>query len=581
MTKKAVGYGRVSTQSQADGTSPEEQKQSIAEECKRRGYELVAIYSDIAYSGGDDSRPGLRDLLHDAKTGQFEIVMFTKLDRLGRNLRDIKNILHELSNNSLKFACIQQPEINSEGPYGQLLLNIMGAFAEFERQMIKDRVTRGRMRRWKEGGGAIGSLPLGYKRENGKIEIDQEGAKTYHRIVSMYLYENYSFRDIAIKLTSEGVATSSTRSKKGAATPSTRSKRWHNVTISGILKNPAYTGKAIQNQFEFVKKTSIVNEKQYYCASTIHKPQEEWISIAYPPLITQDQFDQIQARTEHQKRKPKKHHAGHENHFIAENILFCGYCGSKIKKRITPAENFFYCCYWWEASHKERQMFQKQKCTLKYEDAERIDNMVIYEIVQLLSNPGEFAKDWFKNEDIADLGKRVEDLRERDRQLKYRLTEGFKQIKDIRNQTIKESCQSELQKDEKDFDENQSALREAEGALAFSQNKYDRLTEFNKAMNSGSKYKAACAWFSSQSEFANFILKLPFQEKKRIVESVISPANGGKILIKYGTKAEDNEGEIVLEMNFNMDLNRTEALLNGLNKRELLNNVGSRRTARI
>ena len=207
MAIKVVGYGRVSTQGQVNGTSPDEQRQSIETECIRKNYDLVHFYSDLAFSGSDDDRPGLKQLLMDAKTGQFQIVMFTKLDRLGRNLRDIKNILYEISNNGLKFSCVHQPEINNEGIYGNLLLNILAAFAEFERSMIKDRTHNGRMRRWREGKGAIGSLPLGYKRSNGRIEIDNEGANLYHRIVSMYLYENYSFRDIAVKLAAEGEAT--------------------------------------------------------------------------------------------------------------------------------------------------------------------------------------------------------------------------------------------------------------------------------------------------------------------------------------------------------------------------------------
>ena len=135
--RKVVGYGRVSTLLQADGTSPDEQIQSINDECFRRGYELVDFYRDIAFSGSDDNRPGLQKMLIDARSNKFEIVMFTKLDRLGRNLRDIKNILHEITDAGLKFICVQQPEINNEGIYGNLLLNILGAFAEFESSMIE------------------------------------------------------------------------------------------------------------------------------------------------------------------------------------------------------------------------------------------------------------------------------------------------------------------------------------------------------------------------------------------------------------------------------------------------------------
>ena len=93
MTTRAAGYGRVSTEAQIDGTSPEDQREKIQLECKKLGYNLTKIYSDDGFSGKTiEFRPGLQELMRDAKEGRFDCVMFTKLDRLGRNLRELLNV---------------------------------------------------------------------------------------------------------------------------------------------------------------------------------------------------------------------------------------------------------------------------------------------------------------------------------------------------------------------------------------------------------------------------------------------------------------------------------------------------------
>jgi len=122
--KKVAGYARVSTVDQAlKGTSAEEQRSIIEKACKAQGNKLYMFYNDNGISGKNDNRPGLQKLLGDAKDGKFDLVVFTKLDRLGRNLRDVKNILYKLKELSIEFYCIEQPEVNKNGLYGNLMLN--------------------------------------------------------------------------------------------------------------------------------------------------------------------------------------------------------------------------------------------------------------------------------------------------------------------------------------------------------------------------------------------------------------------------------------------------------------------------
>jgi len=96
------------------------------------------------------------------------------------------------------------------------------------------------------------------------------------------------------------------------------------------------------------------------------------------------------------------------------------------------------------------------------------------------------------------------------------------------------------------------------------------MAEFERAMN-GRKAQQLRALSTTKTRIMQYLFELPFKEKKRITEAMIAPANGGKVLLRYGTKEEESEGETVFEMIFDMDLNRIEALITGLNKKDLLN----------
>ena len=223
MTEKlrAAGYGRVSTHGQAEKGTQELQTEAIKKECEKLDYDLVHFYADEGISGKDmKNRPGIQKLITDAKNKKFDIVIFTKLDRLGRSLRDIENLWHLINEDlELDLYCIDEPFLNTKGKFSIVVRALMGSFAELERVLIKERTQEGRMKSWNKLDGIMGALPLGYVLNKGKneIEIEERGAKIYHKIVSYYLDENYSMKDVAIMLQSEGVPVASElKPKKGS-----------------------------------------------------------------------------------------------------------------------------------------------------------------------------------------------------------------------------------------------------------------------------------------------------------------------------------------------------------------------------
>jgi DNA invertase Pin-like site-specific DNA recombinase len=146
--KRAALYVRVST----DAQTVENQIRELKEAAERRGWEVVQVYSDAGISGskGRANRPGLDQMLKDASRRKFDIVMAWAIDRVGRSLIDLLHTIQHLE------ACgadlyLDQQAIDTTTPMGKLVFQVTGAFAEFERSMIRQRVKAGLRRAVAQG----------------------------------------------------------------------------------------------------------------------------------------------------------------------------------------------------------------------------------------------------------------------------------------------------------------------------------------------------------------------------------------------------------------------------------------------
>ena len=148
MAKRAAIYTRVST----DRQTLENQRQALQGTAERRGWEVVAVYTDAGISGakGRAERPGLDDMLKAASKGGFDVVMAWSIDRLGRSLIDLLGTIQHLEACRVDLYFDQQ-SIDTTTPTGRLMFQICGAFAEFERSMIRQRINAGLSRARAEG----------------------------------------------------------------------------------------------------------------------------------------------------------------------------------------------------------------------------------------------------------------------------------------------------------------------------------------------------------------------------------------------------------------------------------------------
>jgi DNA invertase Pin-like site-specific DNA recombinase len=157
--KRAILYMRVSTIDQ----HPETQLHDLRQMAAQRGYQIEREYTDVI-SGAKSKRPGLDQLLADARKHRFDVVLVWAFDRMARSVRHFLEVLDELNHLEIEFISFRE-NIDTGGPLGRAMVVIVGAIAELERNLIVERVRAG-MRRARLEGRHIGRRPL---------EIDRTG----------------------------------------------------------------------------------------------------------------------------------------------------------------------------------------------------------------------------------------------------------------------------------------------------------------------------------------------------------------------------------------------------------------------
>ena len=133
-------YGRVSTTDK--GQDPEMQLRELREYCERRGWKIAQEYVDAGVSGSKDSRPALNRLMADAHSRKFDTVLVWKIDRWGRSLKHQVTSLADLDAVGVAFVSLRD-NLDLGTPSGRLMMQLLGAMAEFERALIQERVKAG------------------------------------------------------------------------------------------------------------------------------------------------------------------------------------------------------------------------------------------------------------------------------------------------------------------------------------------------------------------------------------------------------------------------------------------------------
>ena len=171
--KRAALYLRVSTVDQ----HPETQLHDLRQMAVQRGYEIVQEYTD-RISGMKARRPGLDQMMADARRGRFDAVLVWACDRIARSTRHFLEVLDDLNRLEVEFVSFRE-QIDTGGPLGRAIIVIIGAIAELERSLIVERVRAG-MRRARLEGLRIGRAPLVL--DNAAIQQDRQRGQSIREI---------------------------------------------------------------------------------------------------------------------------------------------------------------------------------------------------------------------------------------------------------------------------------------------------------------------------------------------------------------------------------------------------------------
>ena len=269
----------------------------------------------------------------------------------------------------------------SQDPHDQLLLQIRGAVAEYERTLIAERMRRGRQRKLEAGLMLPWTrAPFGYRvdpdrpRDPAGVRIEEAEAAIVREMFAWYAEETHSFCSLARLLEQRGIRTST-----GLA-------RWNLASIRALLTNPAYAGQVYGNRWHrrgTLERRSATAPRKRSAMSRVDAPREEWILVAeIPPLVSQEQFDRVQARLASNRRFAQRNNKAHP--YLLRGLVSCGVCGLACLARATIHGHRYYSC-----TGKLPALFshREQKCPSRLSPAGRLDELVWSDLCDLLSHP--------------------------------------------------------------------------------------------------------------------------------------------------------------------------------------------------
>ena len=412
MNQPAAIYARVSSDRQKENHTIASQTAALIEYAAANGYTVPAewVFQDEGYSGASLVRPGLEALRDLAAEGQIRAALVYSPDRLSRKYAYQVLLAEELSRCGVELVFLKAPAGTS--PEDQLLLQFQGMIAEYERAQIVERSRRGKRHKAQEGlVNVLSGAPYGYryvrKTDNSAAyyEVIESEAAVVGMVFEAYTQQGLSINAIARMLNERRVPTR------------TATTRWERSTVWGLLRNPAYQGRACYGKTELRPRQRITRPLRQRQAmpsrnSANHeRPREDWIEVPVPALVSEQTFALAQEQLE-----KNKHHSPRRTiePTLLQGMLVCQQCGYglyRISTRTSKRQLHYYRCL---GSDGYRRL-KGPVCTNRPIRQDALDEFVWKEIIRLLDDPtlvqGEIDRRQQAARNADPLRKREETLR--------------------------------------------------------------------------------------------------------------------------------------------------------------------------
>ncbi len=318
-------YARVSTEEQREGQTIDSQISELERFADKKP--IVGIYKDDGWSGGVMERPELDRLRDDARKGVFDAVLINDVDRLARDMAHLGVIKRDLERQGVKVIFRKLP--SDASPTSNLMVNILGSFAEFERELISDRTRRGRRHKIEVRKQYLGSnTAYGYRyipmdRLAGKEGILQIQPAEAHVVQQMFEWvdrDGLSARQVVNRLNEHKIPP---RQGRG---------RWAKSSVLRILHCETYAGTWHYNKFQGCepKKPSGARYRRRAKCSVRQRPRNEWLPLELPAslrIVSRDRWRRVQRQLQQNTTFSPRNE---KHRYLLKGLVWCGACGARF-----------------------------------------------------------------------------------------------------------------------------------------------------------------------------------------------------------------------------------------------------------
>ena len=378
---KVAAYVRVSTQRQAQTQTIAQQMVRIQSHCQERGLELALenIFQDDGYSGANFKRPGLERLRDAAGQARLEHILITAPDRLARNFVHQVLLLEELQSHGCVVEFLDRPM--SQDPHDQLLLQIRGAVAEYERALIAERMRRGRLAKLQAGTLLpYTKAPYGYQldpdrpRDPQTLRINQAEAAVVKELYAHYLEDQTTLRELARHLHTRGIKSP------------TGQEWWHLGSLRNVLTNPIYMGEVYGCRTRVQasqKRASALRPIGKQPFTSRPAARENWVLVArVDAIVTPQEFAQVQEKLEQNQKFAARNNRASD--YLLRSLVSCGHCLLACTARGGSSAYSYYVC-----KGKSDPIISRraETCHARMIPAAELDQLVWKDLVDLLQHP--------------------------------------------------------------------------------------------------------------------------------------------------------------------------------------------------
>jgi site-specific DNA recombinase len=393
----AAFYARVSSEAQAREHTIDSQVVALKERITADGFRLEPDhgYVDDGCSGTNLQRPALEKLRDAAASGQVGRIYVLAPDRLARRHAHQVLLIEEFRRSGAEVVFLNRSIGGT--PEDELLLQVQGIIAEYERSKILERVRRGRLHAARSGSvSALTGAPFGYRyirRDEGggvaRFEVVEEEARIVRSIFAWVGLDRLSLREVCRRLQQMGC-----KGRRGL-------RHWSATTIHGMLENPAYMGRAVLGRSRVVSaapRPHLIRRNARPVPSATRRvtgTREEWIEIPVPALVDPAVFEAARAQLDENRRRKRQGQKGPR--WLLQGLTVCRCCGYAYCAKTLPLSStdrrkrrrrYYYRCI---SSH---QFSEAAKCGNSPVRGEQLEQIVWNQVRALLEKPSRVADEY-------------------------------------------------------------------------------------------------------------------------------------------------------------------------------------------